>query len=226
MSYIITYYLPSGLFVVVSWISFLIPPDIVPGTCGLECILNQNFRFWCNCGVLLRVAVLGKECYVFEPGTESQNSWQKLCIFNLPNDCFEQTTCWVPCADGIKLQFLCSVRFWTSLVRNCLNYPEISTRINWIIMLDDGGWYPISEKSNVVFNLSKYWLIFQNLVIKLFYIHIGNFLKMTLCSNLSNFHNKTSDQIFLCYILSSNKKIKVIGKNGDKRATYHKKNRG
>ena len=31
MSYIITYYLPSGLFVVVSWISFLIPPDIVPG---------------------------------------------------------------------------------------------------------------------------------------------------------------------------------------------------
>ena len=31
MSYIITYYLPSGLFVVVSWISHLIPPDIVPG---------------------------------------------------------------------------------------------------------------------------------------------------------------------------------------------------
>ena len=31
MSYIITYYLPSGLFVVVSWFSFLIPPDIVPG---------------------------------------------------------------------------------------------------------------------------------------------------------------------------------------------------
>ena len=31
MSYIITYYLPSGLFVAVSWISFLIPPDIVPG---------------------------------------------------------------------------------------------------------------------------------------------------------------------------------------------------
>ena len=31
MSYIITYYLPSGLFVVVSWISFLIPADIVPG---------------------------------------------------------------------------------------------------------------------------------------------------------------------------------------------------
>ena len=35
MSYIITYYLPSGLFVLVSWISFLIPPDIVPGRMAL-----------------------------------------------------------------------------------------------------------------------------------------------------------------------------------------------
>ena len=29
--YIITYYLPSGLFVIVSWISFLIPFDVIPG---------------------------------------------------------------------------------------------------------------------------------------------------------------------------------------------------
>ena len=29
--YIITYYLPSAMFVSVSWISFLIPPDNVPG---------------------------------------------------------------------------------------------------------------------------------------------------------------------------------------------------
>ena len=29
--YIITCYLPSGMFVIISWISFLIPPDIVPG---------------------------------------------------------------------------------------------------------------------------------------------------------------------------------------------------
>ena len=34
-SYIITYYLPSGLFVMVSWISFLIPPDIVTGRMAL-----------------------------------------------------------------------------------------------------------------------------------------------------------------------------------------------
>ena len=37
--YIITYYLPSGLFVVVSWISFLIPPDIVPGI-YIDILLN------------------------------------------------------------------------------------------------------------------------------------------------------------------------------------------
>ena len=42
MSYIITYYLPSGLFVVVSWISFLIPPDIVPGKYNQT--LQQRFR--------------------------------------------------------------------------------------------------------------------------------------------------------------------------------------
>jgi len=29
--YIVTYYLPSGLFVVVSWISFLVNPEIIPG---------------------------------------------------------------------------------------------------------------------------------------------------------------------------------------------------
>ena len=33
--YIINYYLPSGLFVVVSWISFLVPPDIIPGRMAL-----------------------------------------------------------------------------------------------------------------------------------------------------------------------------------------------
>ena len=31
--YIINYYLPSGLFVVVSWISFLVPAEIIPGIC-------------------------------------------------------------------------------------------------------------------------------------------------------------------------------------------------
>ena len=29
--YIVTYYLPSGLFVVVSWISFLVNPEVIPG---------------------------------------------------------------------------------------------------------------------------------------------------------------------------------------------------
>ena len=35
MHYIVTCYLPSGMFVVVSWISFLVPPDIVPGRMAL-----------------------------------------------------------------------------------------------------------------------------------------------------------------------------------------------
>ena len=29
--YLYIYYLPSGLFVVVSWVGFLIPPEVVPG---------------------------------------------------------------------------------------------------------------------------------------------------------------------------------------------------
>ena len=31
MKYLFNFYLPSGLFVIVSWSSFLIPPEIVPG---------------------------------------------------------------------------------------------------------------------------------------------------------------------------------------------------
>ena len=31
LKYLINYYLPSGLFVIVSWTSFLIPPEMVPG---------------------------------------------------------------------------------------------------------------------------------------------------------------------------------------------------
>merc|ERR1719154_736036 len=34
-TYIITYYLPSGLFVIVSWISFLIPMDVIAGRMAL-----------------------------------------------------------------------------------------------------------------------------------------------------------------------------------------------
>ena len=38
--YIITYYLPSGMFVIVSWISFLVPPEIVPGRMTLLVIIS------------------------------------------------------------------------------------------------------------------------------------------------------------------------------------------
>ena len=30
-NYIITYYFPTGMFVIISWISFLVPPESVPG---------------------------------------------------------------------------------------------------------------------------------------------------------------------------------------------------
>merc|ERR1712012_582731 len=53
----------------------------------------------------------------------SHYSKQKLCYFNLSKDHFERISHW---ANGIELQSLCSVRFRTSLVRNCLNYPETS----------------------------------------------------------------------------------------------------
>ena len=37
--YVITYYLPSGLFVVVSWISFLVNPEVIPGRMTLLVII-------------------------------------------------------------------------------------------------------------------------------------------------------------------------------------------
>ena len=40
--YIINYYLPSGLFVVVSWISFLVPADIIPGTIQYTITIRKN----------------------------------------------------------------------------------------------------------------------------------------------------------------------------------------
>ena len=37
--YVITYYLPSGLFVLVSWISFLVNPEVIPGRMTLLVII-------------------------------------------------------------------------------------------------------------------------------------------------------------------------------------------
>ena len=57
LKYIPLYYLPSGLFVVVSWVSFLIPPEIVAGRMALLItlflvlinifsIVNRSQSFW------------------------------------------------------------------------------------------------------------------------------------------------------------------------------------
>ena len=49
LKYLIIYYLPSGLFVVVSWVSFLIPPDVVPGRMAmlitLFLVLTNIFKY-------------------------------------------------------------------------------------------------------------------------------------------------------------------------------------
>ena len=66
------------------------------------------------------------------PVPGSHYSQQKLCIVQLSNDHFERTTCWIPCGDGIKLQSLRSVRFWTSLVRKpAMIIPEQQNSIDY-----------------------------------------------------------------------------------------------
>jgi hypothetical protein len=42
--YIVTYYLPSGLFVMVSWISFLVSPDVIPGKIQRPVLKNIELR--------------------------------------------------------------------------------------------------------------------------------------------------------------------------------------
>jgi hypothetical protein len=39
------YYLPSGLFVIVSWVSFLIPPEVTFFVCFLGSVGAQNLCF-------------------------------------------------------------------------------------------------------------------------------------------------------------------------------------
>ena len=59
----------------------------------------------------------------------THHSWRKLWIVNHVQWSFwEDKNRWVSCADDIKLQSLRSVRFWTSLVRNCLKHPALSNR--------------------------------------------------------------------------------------------------
>ena len=47
LKYLIIYYLPSGLFVVVSWVSFLIPPDVVPGRSTTTMMASEGQFFCC-----------------------------------------------------------------------------------------------------------------------------------------------------------------------------------
>ncbi len=63
--YIITYYLPSGMFVIVSWISFLVPPDIVPGRMTL---LVTVFLVLVNIFNTITTNIPKESAYVIETG--------------------------------------------------------------------------------------------------------------------------------------------------------------
>ena len=49
--YIVTYYLPSGLFVMVSWISFLVNPDVIPGSINVSRTNNYCVSGFCFCKI-------------------------------------------------------------------------------------------------------------------------------------------------------------------------------
>ena len=90
LKYLIIYYLPSGLFVVVSWVSFLIPPDVVPGRMAmlitLFLVLTNIFKY---------VICISHYCIVFlifdnsmitanSPNVEGMTAiaaWMLVCIF-------------------------------------------------------------------------------------------------------------------------------------------------
>ena len=42
-------YLPSGLFVIVSWISFIVPPEVVPGETNRDFSSNGRKSWMQNC---------------------------------------------------------------------------------------------------------------------------------------------------------------------------------
>eukprot|EP00090_Calanus_glacialis_P024072 TRINITY_DN37374_c0_g1_i1.p1 TRINITY_DN37374_c0_g1~~TRINITY_DN37374_c0_g1_i1.p1 ORF type:complete len:266 (+),score=63.00 TRINITY_DN37374_c0_g1_i1:102-800(+) len=74
LKYLYIYYLPSGLFVVVSWVGFLIPPEVVPGRMALLVTL-----------FLVLINIFNNVTNV-SPNTEGMtaiSSWMLACIFFL-----------------------------------------------------------------------------------------------------------------------------------------------
>ena len=93
--------------------------------------LLLNLCCWCNRGVLASALAFGAEGLVFvtNTGRAGTTRGESCALPTCPIIVLRgQNTCWVLCADGMKLQSLRNFRFWTSLVRNCLNYPAMNNR--------------------------------------------------------------------------------------------------
>ena len=81
-----TYYLPSTLFVITSWVSFLIPPEVVPGRMALLVTL-----------FLVLINIFNNVTSI-TPNTEGMTAlsswmlgWQKSDILNI-NICFQHVS--------------------------------------------------------------------------------------------------------------------------------------
>ena len=70
--YLYIYYLPSGLFVVVSWVGFLIPPEVVPGRMAM---LITLFLVLTNIFNIITTNSLNVE------GMTAITAWMLVCIF-------------------------------------------------------------------------------------------------------------------------------------------------
>ena len=72
MKYLYIYYLPSGLFVVVSWVGFLIPPEVVPGRMAMLIILFL---------VLINIFNIVTSNSPNVEGMTAITAWMLVCIF-------------------------------------------------------------------------------------------------------------------------------------------------
>ena len=106
--YIITYYLPSGMFVIVSWISFLVPADIVPGRMTL---LVTVFLVLVNIFNTITTNI---------PKAEGKAKWNRMSLMTCVNITFmepiQKILHWIflfrtYCNRGMGY-CMCSIRFW------------------------------------------------------------------------------------------------------------------
>ena len=95
-------------------------------------VTNKSFLGRIPCGLAVWTPVSRASDRRFEPSREPTTPGESCGSSTVQWSFWEDNTRWVPCTDGIKLQSLRSVRFWTSLVRNCLNFQSNRTLLRHI----------------------------------------------------------------------------------------------